>query len=88
VEDHENKEEDIKDHLIKGLKLVFTNIRPKPDLEEKIKKNGGNIMTSVSKNTNIVIYPSSKPESGTITKAKTLGVRLLETNDFLREFGF
>lgn len=73
-------------HPIDGLKIVFTNIRPDKNLNEKIINNGGLIMTTVSKKTNVVVCPSTEGESNNIKKAKQYGIRIIELKDFVKEF--
>lgn len=74
------------EHPIRGKKIVFTNIRAKDDLKNNIEKNGGIIMTSVSGKTDIVVYPASKTDSSSITKARELKIELLEMSQFLNKY--
>lgn len=72
---------------LKNISVVFTGFRDK-DLEKKIENNGGNVKTSVSKNTNILIY---KDESNIINNSKyklatELGINILSLNDFINKY--
>ena len=66
---------------INGAKIVFTGFRDK-ELEETITELGGNISTSVSKNTNYLIIKDKESISTKITKAKESGVNVIILNDF------
>jgi len=69
-------------------RIIFSGFRDK-DLEQKAKEKGYNIMSSISKNTNLLIV--KKKEDGTIEnsqkveKAKELGVKIMDVSDFIKQ---
>jgi len=64
-----------------GMKVCFSGIRDK-DLEEKIKSNGGEIVSGVSKNTTHLIVKDPSDTTSKISKASSLGVKILSIEDF------
>lgn len=74
-----------KKQILEGTTFVLTGELTgftREEAKEKIRKLGGNISSSVSKNTNYVIIgenPGSKYE-----KAKKLGVKILDEKEFLK----
>lgn len=69
---------------ISGKTFVFSGVRDK-ELEKLITDNGGIISTSVSSKTNIVLVKTTEGESSKITKAKSLGVAVMNIEDFKNE---
>lgn len=71
--------------VLKGKTFVFTGSLPtlsRTDAEDMVRKAGGTVTSSVSKNTSYVVVgsdPGSKAE-----KAETLGVSILSESEFLR----
>ena len=59
-----------------GKSVVFTGFRSK-ELEEMVTSQGGNIKSSVSKNTHIVITTKENETSSKIVKAKELDVQIV-----------
>jgi NAD-dependent DNA ligase len=78
-------EEGTNNKFFEGKKVVFSGIRDK-DLEEKIISSGGEVVTSVSKNTSIVVVKDSSETSGKIQRAKELGVKIVNIDDFRSEY--
>jgi len=70
---------------LKEMKVVFSGFRDK-DLEEEIKKRGGKVTTSVSKNTTIVLVSDVDSSSSKTQTAKQLGIPIYEKQDFLDNF--
>ena len=66
-----------------GEKIIFTGVRNK-ELETYIKEHGGEITTSVSKKTTLVICKDPDEDSGKIMKAKELGIKVIEINAFIK----
>jgi len=64
----------------KGHKIVFTGFRNK-EWEELIIKNGGEIVTSISKNTTLLVQRNSE-ESSKYKKAESLGIKIMDINEF------
>lgn len=67
------------------MKVVFTGFRDK-DLEAYIVANGGEVVGSVSKKTTLVVAKDVNEDSGKITKAKELGVKVLSLDQFIKEY--
>ena len=67
-----------------GQKIVFSGIRDKK-LEEKIKTMGGEITTTVSGNTSVLVVKNLDSISGKIKKAQDLGTRVVSIEDFKKE---
>lgn len=64
---------------LEGIKVVFTGFRDK-DLETIIEIQGGSVSSSVSKNTNIVVY--TEKESSKYKKAVELGIKTMTREEF------
>lgn len=70
-----------------GHTIVFTGVRPKDDMKEKIKQLGGKITGSVSNNTTIVVADLSKGRAGqNLNKARELGVIILSLEEFENQY--
>ena len=66
------------------MKIVLSGFRDKK-LEESIISRGGKVVTSVSKQTSILVVASLSTElSGKASKALELGVTILELKDHVR----
>jgi DNA ligase (NAD+) len=85
---------DDKSNKLNGLKIVFTGIRD-PGLHDFVENNGGIVNTTVSKNTDIVIYPT--PESTNDTKYKNnskykkaiqLNIKTMHIMEFKKEYNY
>jgi NAD-dependent DNA ligase len=61
--------------------VVFTGFRDK-DLERAIKENGGDVGSSVSKKTTILLLKDKYSGSSKAEKARGLGIKLMEPNEF------
>ena len=79
-------ERPISDDLL-NYKIVFSGFRDKI-LEEKIKKRGGKVVTSVSKNTTLLVVADIYETSAKIKKAKELGIDIYEKEEFIKRFNF
>jgi len=78
------QQEEEKVRYFHGLSFLITGTlsRPRKYYEDLIRKNGGNILSGVSKNLNYLITgenPGSKLE-----KAKQLGVKIIDEEEFLK----
>lgn len=72
----------------RGLAVVFSGFRDK-DLEAHIRRMGGRVVSSVSKNVNYLLIPDERTdEVGTITtkvnKARLVGVPIVSVSEFLK----
>lgn len=67
-------------------KIVFSGFR-NTKLEEEIKKRGGKVTTSISKNTSILVVSSKEGGSSKIEKAKELNIPIYELSEFREKFG-
>lgn len=65
-----------------GKTIVMTGFRNK-ELEEKLKKMGAKIGSSVSKNTYVVIAKDKEDETGKVLEAKKLGILIVNVDDFM-----
>lgn len=70
-----------KDERLKGSKIVFTGFRDK-ELEEKIFKLGGEVSTSVSKQTTLVVAANLGSISAKIQQAKKLYIDIWRLEEF------
>lgn len=65
-----------------GLSICFSGIRDK-ELEEEIIKQGGKIVSGVSKNTTHLVVKDLNATSSKITKAQSLGVKIVTIDKFI-----
>lgn len=70
---------------LEGQKICFTGVRDKK-LEKWIEENGGNVVSSVSKNTSLLIVDSLSSSSSKATKAKNLGVKIMTLDSFMETY--
>jgi NAD-dependent DNA ligase len=74
------------EHVVKEKKkVVFSGFRDAV-LEKKCKENNIEVMTSISKNTDILIVKDTSKTSQKIDKANELGVAIMSIDDFLSTF--
>lgn len=69
----------------KDVKAVFTGVR-NADLEESIRKNGGKVLSSFTKECNLVIAKDPMSSSGKLKKARENGVEIISLADALNRF--
>jgi len=72
-------------HILSKKKIVMSGTRDK-HVKDFISKVGGNLATSVSKNTHLVIIKDASSTSSKVDKAKSLGIRVLTLDEFKGEF--
>ena len=65
-----------------GKKYVFSGFRDK-ELENRITTNGGTVATSVSSKTTGLIVSSLAETSSKVSKAQSLGIPIIERQNFL-----
>lgn len=65
--------------------FVFTGFRD-AELEAYIKSNGGTVASGVNKKTTYLIRKDTEEESGKITKANELGVKIIKLSDFKKKY--
>jgi NAD-dependent DNA ligase len=73
---------------LKGVKIVFSGFRNK-DWEKIIQENGGEISTTISKNTTILVSTIQDIEAKTnskIIKALDLGIKILSKEQFEKDY--
>jgi NAD-dependent DNA ligase len=80
----DNKETN-KDVLFVNKKVVLTGFRSK-EITDFIESNGGKITSTVSKNTNLVIYVPGDKTGSKFNKAQQLGIKLLTKIDFEKKY--
>ena len=78
-----NKNND--EYILKDKKIVFTGFRDNL-LEDYIIKNGGKISTSVSKNTDLLVY--SETTSSKYDKAISLNIEIIHIDNFYKLINF
>lgn len=64
-----------------GKTVVFTGFRD-VNLEKMVKKLGGKIGSSVSKNTFVVVTKDKDDKTGKVLQAEKVGVNIMEPNEF------
>lgn len=69
------------------IKVVFSGFRD-TCLEDEIKKRGGKVSTSVSKNTSLLIVADKNASSSKLDKAIDLEIPIYDRDEFMDEFGF
>jgi len=72
-------------HPLYGKTVVFTGFRD-DNLEKMIKKLGGKIGSSVSKNTFVVVTKDKDDKTGKVLQAEKVGVSVMEPNEFKTTF--
>jgi NAD-dependent DNA ligase len=83
---YENKFKEMKvGNKFKDMNIVFTGFRDK-ELEEKIINEGGKIVTSVSKNTNLIICIDKNESSNKMDKAKNLNIKIMLKDEFIKKY--
>jgi DNA ligase (NAD+) len=71
---------------MKGLKVIFSGFRD-AKLGDAVVSRGGKIVTSISKNTNILVVASKTgKETDKIKKAREFGVEILEKEEFINKY--
>ena len=75
------KKRKAKDAKFEGMKIVFSGFRNK-EWNELIEDAGGKITNTVSKNTSILVVKDKTETSSKITKAKDLGIKLMNISEF------
>jgi DNA ligase (NAD+) len=75
-----------KNSKITGKKVVFSGFRDQV-LENQIVQLGGKVTTSVSKNTDIVVYAETKTgkKSGKVLEAENLNIPVYDKQEFIRK---
>jgi len=68
--------------VLKDKSIVLTGFRDK-ELKEIIEKNGGKVTDSVTKKTFAVIAKDKSEESTKLSKARSLGVKIYDKDEFL-----
>lgn len=79
-----NKKEKFNNKL-KNMNIVFSGIRDN-ELEENIENLGGNIKSTVSKETNVLIIKNSDSTSSKIKKAKELDINIMNIENFKNKY--
>lgn len=79
------KEEVLGDRF-KDEKICFTGCRPSKDMEKKIKQEGGEVVSGVSKKTTMLVVKDmseSTLSSNKALNAKKLGIKIVEIKNFI-----
>lgn len=80
----QNDDENLTSAKLKGLVFVLTGTLPtlaREDAKEMIRKNGGDVSSSVSKNTDYVLAGEEAGEK--LSKAREFGVKVISEKEFL-----
>jgi NAD-dependent DNA ligase len=83
-----NSETKVVSEKFKGKKFVFSGFRNK-EWEDYITENGGELVSSVSKNTSYLITTKKDLDEGSnskVVKAKEVGVEIVTKEDFEKKF--
>ena len=85
----EQKKDDKYNKIWKNKKIVFTGFRDKK-LQKLIENNGGVVTTSVSGNTNLVIYVENKDKqkSAKLTEAIKKGIVIIDKDKFIKKYKY
>lgn len=75
----------IVDNNLEGQKIVMSGFRDS-DLSNNIEKRNGSIMSSVSKNTTILIVKDNAKETSKIIQARALGVSIFSKEEFIEKY--
>ncbi len=72
---------------LSGVTVVFSGFRDR-DLEDRVRKAGGRVATSISRNTNMLIMKDLSPNSmkGKAQDAQSLGIPLITKADFIARY--
>lgn len=81
VEEAEKEEKEQMNESMLGQNIVFSGFRDK-DLEARIVSRGGNVVTSVSKNTTAVVTKDTEDSSSKLKKARAYHIPILQRDDF------
>lgn len=71
--------------VLSGEKICFSGFRDKL-LEDFIAECSGKVVSSVSKNTTILLVKSLEDNSSKISKAKELGIKIMLADDFIKKY--
>ena len=75
-----------KGNKCKDIKVVFTGIRS-AEMEDVIRQNGGKVLSSFTKDCNLVIAKDPLGNSGKLQKAKEKGVEVISLEEAFKRFG-
>ncbi|MGL5012762.1 MAG: BRCT domain-containing protein [Bacteroidales bacterium] len=75
------KVEEIKDGDLLGESICFSGVRDK-ELEKQLRVRGAKIVSSVSKNTTMLVVKDSSASSSKISKANEMGIKVVEIDSF------
>lgn len=66
---------------LSGYKICFSGFRNN-ELQKQIEESGGSVVSSVSKNTSILVVTDKNATSSKISKAELLGVKIMDLSEF------
>lgn len=71
---------------LSGLKFCITGelSSPRPEIEKKIKQNGGVMVSSVSKNTSYLVTNETESSSSKFVKANSLGIPIISEEKLIK----
>lgn len=69
----------------KDMKIVMTGFRDK-GMQDTIENEGGQVSTSVSKNTTLVVAANPNESSSKLVKARELGIPILSREEFSKKY--
>lgn len=75
-----------KGNKCEGLKVVFTGIRS-AEMEDVIRQNGGRVLSSFTKECNLVIAKDPMGNSGKLQKAREKGIEIISLENAFEKFG-
>lgn len=84
IEENDCNEDDESNDL-EGKIIVFTGFRSK-EAEEKIKRCGGKVTTSISKKTNLLVVVQRYCGNSKELKAEQLGIEIITGDEFMKKY--
>ena len=70
-----------------GMVVVFTGVR-NAEIESELTNNGGIVGSSISGKTTLLVAKDPTENSSKISKARDLGIQIMEYTDFAKQHGF
>lgn len=82
----QSPKEEVMGDSLKGERICFTGCRPSKEMEKKIRQQGGEVVSGVSKNTTMLVVKDmseSTLSSNKALNAKKLGIKIVEIKNFI-----
>lgn len=82
----ENESEDVLSHSLYGKKIIFTGFRDKPFMEMLESKYKVTFVSTVNKNTNLMVVKNKNETNKKAEQAKQLGINILDFEELKQKF--